>query len=96
MKVKRYIEGEFLRVRIKKNGSEWTTVSIERDLVELVKKVFCLSNDDEVKEFVKRLTNGIDFDFKSYSQAVKSAIYKTIGDRWDMFYSKIQPDLFGE
>jgi hypothetical protein len=49
-----------------------------------------------VKKFVKRLTNGIDFDFKSYSQAVKSAIYKTIGDRWDMFYSKIQPDLFGE
>ena len=96
MKVRRYIEGEFLRVRIKKSGSEWTTVSIERDLVELVKKVFCLSSDDEVKEFVKQLTNDTDFNFKSYSQAVKSAIYKAIGDRWDMIYSKIQPDLFGE
>ena len=96
MKVRRYIEGEFLRVRIKKSGSEWTTVSIERDLVELVKKVFCLSSDDEVKGFVKQLTSDIDFNFKSYSQAIKSAIYEAIGNRWDMIYSKIQPDLFGE
>jgi len=94
MKVARHIESEFLRIRVKKNSSDWTTISIERDLVELVKKVFCLSNDDEVKEFVKQLTSNIDFNFQTYSQAVKSEIYKAIGNRWDMIYSKIQPGLF--
>ena len=94
MKTARYVESEFLRIRVKKNKVDWTTVSIERDLVELVKKVFCLSSDDEVKEFVKQLTNDINFNFQTYSQAVKSKIYKAIGDRWDSIYSKIQPELF--
>jgi len=94
MKVRRYINSEFLRVRIKKNNSDWTTISIERDLVELMKKVFCLSSDDEVKEFVNQLTIDIDFNFKSYSQAVKSKIYEAIGNRWDLIYSKVQSSLF--
>jgi len=93
MKKRRYIKSEFKRFRIKKNKKEWTTISLEQELIELIKSVFNLNTDKEVKEFVNRITNECDFNVSSYSQEVKRKILHKIKERYETLYNLIQPKL---
>ncbi len=93
MKKQRYITNDFVRFRIKKNEKEWTTISLEPELLELIKTVFALTTDEEIKEFVNRLASETDFNFTSYSQKVKREIFKKIQKRYKTMYNLIQPKL---
>jgi len=93
MKRQRHIQSSFVRFRIKKNEKDWTTISLEPELVELMKIVFDLRTDEEIKEFVNRLANEIDFNFVSYSQEVKREIFKRIKERYETLHNLIQPKL---
>jgi len=93
MKKRRYISSDFKRFRIKKNEKEWTTISLETDLIDLIKLVFQLSTDNEVKDFINRITNECDFNVSSYSQEVKRKIFKKIKERYEALYCLIQPKL---
>jgi len=93
MKKRRYISSDFKRFRIKKSEKEWTTISLETDLIDLIKSVFQLTTDDEVKDFVNRITNECDFNVSSYSQEVKRKIFKKIKERYEALYNLIQPKL---
>jgi hypothetical protein len=94
MKTNRSVTGgEFLRIRVKKNKKEWTTISLERELVDLIKLVFQFNLDKEVKEFVKNIADSVDFNFTTYSQAVKREIYNKIGKKYKEIYNIIQPKL---
>lgn len=93
MKKQRHIKNDFVRFRIKKNEKDWTTISLEPELVELMRVVFDLKTDEEVKEFVNRLANEIDFNFTTYSQEVKREIFKRIKERYETLHNLIQPKL---
>jgi len=94
MKTKRYVKGgEFARIRVKLPNGNWTTISLETELIDLMKLVFGLVNFDDIKEFVNRLTNEIDFNFTTYSQAVKRKIYEEIGKKYKWLYNQVQPKL---
>jgi hypothetical protein len=90
MKRDRALQIPFKRYRIKKNKHEWTTISLEPELIELIKSVFNLDTDEEVKEFVKGLTNEANFNFTTYTQEIKRLIFKKIKERYDTLYSLIQ------
>ena len=93
MKRERNIKSDFVRFRVKKNKKDWTTISLEDELIDLMKLVFGLVSDDDVKEFVNRLANEIDFNFNTYSQAVKRKIYEEIGKKYKWLYNQVQPKL---
>ena len=93
MKTQRHIQSDFVRFRIKKNEKDWTTISLEPELIELMKVVFDLRTDEEIKEFVNRLADEIDFNFVSYSQEMKREIFKRIKERYETLYNLIQPKL---
>ncbi len=93
MKKQRYITNDFVRFRIKKNEKDWTTISLEPELLELMKVVFDLTTDEEIKEFVNRLASETDFNFTSYSQKVKREIFKKIKERYETLHNLIQPKL---
>jgi hypothetical protein len=93
MKIERNIQSDFVRFRVKKNKKDWTTISLENELIDLMKLVFGLVSDDDVKDFVNRLANEIDFNFNTYSQVVKRKIYEEIGKKYKWLYNQIQPKL---
>jgi len=82
------------RFRVKLITKEYTTISLEPELVELVKRVFNLNDRKEFINFLRELIDyGLVSSSESYSTVVRKKIYQKLLKRFEDLERIIQPRL---